>query len=207
MRSSSLSFRSSTAAHADRGAGGDHLVADRRSGSRQSRCRAARRRHDVGDAPSWFPSNALYAGRIESPPPTGVAELLEAVPVGLAAAVVDHAVHGARPSEGLAPHPRLDAVGGARTDASGRTTRTSGCRGACRIPAGCGSSRLLSLPPASSRSTRFAGFSDRRLASTQPAEPAPTTMWSNSSTPVSSRRAACSVECAGCRCTRAPRPA
>jgi hypothetical protein len=34
----------------------------------------------------------------------------------------------------------------------------------------------LSGPPASSSSTRLRGFSDSRLASTQPAVPAPTTM-------------------------------
>jgi hypothetical protein len=34
----------------------------------------------------------------------------------------------------------------------------------------------LSLPPASSSSTRAPGSADSRLASTQPAEPAPTTM-------------------------------
>ena len=43
-------------------------------------------------------------------------------------------------------------------------------------PRGMRIMRLLSLPPASSSNTRFAGFSERRLASTQPAEPAPTMM-------------------------------
>src|SRR6185437_12994032 len=38
-----------------------------------------------------------------------------------------------------------------------------------------------SLPPASSSSTRFLGSAESRLASTQPAEPAPTMTKSNSS--------------------------
>src|SRR5215217_8505656 len=36
-----------------------------------------------------------------------------------------------------------------------------------------------SWPPASSTSTRRFGSADSRLANTQPAEPAPTTIWSN----------------------------
>jgi hypothetical protein len=36
----------------------------------------------------------------------------------------------------------------------------------------------LSLPPASSSSTRHAGLADLQLAPTQPAELGPTTMWS-----------------------------
>ena len=41
-------------------------------------------------------------------------------------------------------------------------------------PRGILTMRLLSLPPASRSNTRFAGSADRRLASTHPADPAPT---------------------------------
>jgi hypothetical protein len=45
-----------------------------------------------------------------------------------------------------------------------------------RQPSGIFMKKLLSLPPASSTSTVTAGSSVNRLASTQPAEPAPTMM-------------------------------
>ena len=43
-------------------------------------------------------------------------------------------------------------------------------------PSGAWMKALVSGPPASSRQTETAGFSLRRLATTQPAEPPPTTM-------------------------------
>ena len=46
--------------------------------------------------------------------------------------------------------------------------------GSAPTPAGMRTSTLLSFLPASIRQTRFAGSADSRLASTQPALPAPT---------------------------------
>ena len=46
------------------------------------------------------------------PSPTRIAERLEGVPVRLCPTVVDHAVDGAGPTQGLAPHPDLHPVVG-----------------------------------------------------------------------------------------------
>ena len=48
----------------------------------------------------------------------------------------------------------------------------------CTSPAGIWMAMLLSLPPASINSTRVPGSADSRLASTHPADPAPTMMKS-----------------------------
>ena len=99
------------AAHADRRAGRDHLVADRAPvlGRRDAERPVGATRRRRAELVAF---DRLVRREDRAPTPTGVAELLEAVPVGLAAAVVDHAVHRARPAERLAAHPRFDPVGG-----------------------------------------------------------------------------------------------
>ena len=163
------------ALQADRRAGVDHLVADHAAVGRPSRCRAARwssRRRGA----ELVALERVVGGEDRVPTPPGVARALEAVPVGLGAAVVDHAVDRARAAERLAAYPRLDACRSDRTARSGRTSANFSFPRSLPNPRGMRIMRLVSLPPASSSSTRMAGSSDRRLASTQPAEPAPTTM-------------------------------
>src|SRR5207237_1821653 len=57
--------------------------------------------------------HGLVAGEDGVPVPTLVAQRLEAVPIGLLAAVVDEAVDSAGPTQRAAPRPHLHAFHGA----------------------------------------------------------------------------------------------
>ncbi len=109
------------------------------------------------------------------PTPALVPEALELVPIGLLAAVVDKAVDGAGATQHLAADPAFHGA----APSEGRVGKSQACLGSPRSlpnPLGMRISGLLSSPPASTSSTRVRASSDSRLASTHPADPAPTTM-------------------------------
>ena len=157
----------------DPGAGGDHVVGELAANgpardAERATHPACRRRAEL------VVFHRLVVGDDLVPPPRGVARRGgEAVPVGLDAAVVDHPVDRAGATERLAPHPDLDALRLPHR-LGGEEPREALVAQQLAEAAGMRTIRLLSLPPASRSSTRLAGSADRRLASTQPADPAPT---------------------------------
>ena len=98
--------------HAQFAARGDHVVAERipvaGRGDVQRTAGAAE-----GGRPELVVLEAAVHRQDRRPAPAGVSQRLDRVPVGLAPAVVDHAVDRARAAEHLAAHPVLDLVGGA----------------------------------------------------------------------------------------------
>ena len=73
--------------------------------------------------------------------------------------------------------PRGIGIGRFRVFSSGSVWKSQFTVGSFRVfanPTGMWIHMFLSRPPASRRATRARGSSDRRWASTQPAEPAPT---------------------------------
>ena len=73
--------------------------------------------------------------------------------------------------------PRGIGIGRFRVFSSGSVSKSQFTLGSLRVfakPTGMWIHMFLSRPPASRRATRLRRSSERRLASTQPAEPAPT---------------------------------
>ena len=110
---------------------------------------------------------------IETPAPA--AHLCPAVEIGRIAADVQHSVDGTRSAQGLAARP-VDAPSAAAFGSLGAVIPVDyRVVQSFRVPAGMWIQSNKSFGPASRRTT-FAPVSLSRAATTQPAEPAPTTM-------------------------------
>ena len=155
------------------GAGGDHVL-EQRVGPVDGRDVQRAAGAADGGATERVVLDLLEDRQHVVPAPPRVAEPLERVVVRAIAAVVDHAVDRSSTRRASCPAPSTRPAATARTGASGSATRSPGRPAARPNPPGMAISGLLSQSPASTSSTLTPGSAERRLASTQPAGPAPT---------------------------------